>query len=91
MDEDTLTQNKQMANVAVMSDEPRRAKVKPIMIYPQTGEQRKLFKAAADRENRKLSPFIVHVVQEYLRQQEMTQTPEGRLEEARRRMIQRTA
>jgi hypothetical protein len=61
------------------------------MIYPQTAEQRRLFKAAADRENRKLSPFIIHVVMEYLRQQEMTQTPEGRLEEARRRMIQRTA
>ena len=72
-DHDLLTQNRQMANVAVMSNEPegddKPPKVKPIMIYPQSAEQRALFKAAADRENRKLSPFIVHVLNDYLRRE----------------------
>jgi hypothetical protein len=103
MEMESLTQNKQIAKVAVMSDdvgnEPKRRKnsriddevVKPIMIYPKTMEQRRLFKEAADRENRKLSPFIVYVVSEYLRKQEMAETAEGRLAEASKRFIQKTA
>jgi hypothetical protein len=64
---------------------------KPIMVYPQSDEQRKEFEQFAALENRKLSPFIVHVVSEYIRLKKLTDTPEGRLEEARRRIAQRTA
>ena len=64
---------------------------KPIMIYPQSAEQRELFEAAARADNRKLSPFIVHVVMQFIKAQEMSGSPEGRLEEARKRLMQRTA
>ena len=74
----------------------RELEVKPIMIYPQSAEQRRLFEEAARADNRKLSPFIVHVVQKHLHSPQQTtpetrQTPQERLEEARQRFIQRTA
>jgi hypothetical protein len=85
-DQETLTQNRQMANVAVMSDDDQKQRkdnddaVKPIMIYPQSAEQRRLFKEAADLENRKLSPFIVHVVSEYVRKQKRSRLAAERTE-----------
>lgn len=74
MEHETLTQNRQIANVAIMENAPEAApeveeKVKPIMIYPQSAEQRRMFKEAADLDNRKLSPFIVHVLTEHIRKQ----------------------
>lgn len=41
--------------------------VKPVMIYLQTQEQRDMFDAAAAADNRKLSPFIVHAVTQYIK------------------------
>ena len=64
---------------------------KPIMIYPQSAEQRELFEAAARADNRKLSPFIVHVVMQFIKAQETAGSAQGRLEEARKRLMQRTA
>ena len=99
--QEVLTESRQTVRIADMDNEtsidqrPRRKyselAAKPIMIYPQSAEQRALFEEAARADNRKLSPFIVHVVAEYLQQRKSAETPEGRLEEARKRMMQRTA
>ena len=49
---------------------------KPIVVYPTSEEQRKLFEEAAARDNRKLSPFVLNVLTKYL---------EDEAEEERRR------
>jgi hypothetical protein len=78
MEAEALTQNMQITNVATMENEqevePKRRKdgselARPIMIYPKTPEQRKMFEDAAKLDNRKLSPFIVHVLTEHVRKQ----------------------
>jgi hypothetical protein len=64
---------------------------RPIMIYPQSNDQRQLFEAAAAAEKRKLSPFIIWAVSEYIRMRGLAETPEGRLEIARKRLSEKTA
>jgi hypothetical protein len=64
---------------------------RPIMIYPQSNDQRQVFEAAAAAEKRKLSPFIIWAVSEYIRMKGLAETPEGRLEMARKRLAEKTA
>lgn len=64
----------------------RNLPAKPIMIYPSSDEQRRLFEEAAAEENRKLSPFVVWAVSQYIEMKRAGLTATGRLEEARRRL-----
>ena len=59
---------------------------RPIMVYPQSSQEREMIEEAAKAEGRKLSPFIVWVVKRYIREQQMMSTAQGRLEAAQRRL-----
>ena len=58
---------------------------RPIMVYPRSAEEREAFEEMAKEEHRRLSPFIVNVVSEYIRRKRLSQTAEGRLEATRQR------
>jgi hypothetical protein len=59
---------------------------RPIMVYPQSPEEREMIEEAAKAEGRKLSPFIVWVVKKYIREQQMMSAALGRFEAAKRQL-----
>jgi hypothetical protein len=79
---------------ATVQEMPKRGKARqygdlparPIMIYPPSEADRSEFEEVAREEGRKLSPFIVWVVKQYIRDKRLADSPEGRLAEARKRL-----
>jgi hypothetical protein len=59
---------------------------RPIMVYPKTAEQRDRFQAAAEAQGKGLSPYIVEVVEQHLKDEERMQELRDRqlLEKIRR-------
>lgn len=72
-----MTTTKQQPAMRYYRDLP----AKPIMVYPSSPEQREEFEVAAAAEGRKLSPFILWAVQQYI-----ASIPTVRIEAARQRL-----